>query len=275
MFASDRHLQSFPILFIALSLPALVLSLDLSKLSLPAFAPEFHLDRPTESLHFPFTTPNTPLAYPHSSQACSAPKSWFAWDYDQPWNEHWSVKPMCVVAKDAPTRSKENTYCTFVSETFFNGRGIAIFTSVDHAEVFTALKAFTDPESMEGSTDIPNLVAPGLERKYFPGKGWGMLANRTIFRGERIMQEPVTLVYDRLMYTNVDDADRVPMGWHMVYQLPEEARESLMTLHVQDYGDQLDDVMRTNAFGAVYKESDLHNNVFPGISRHNHDCRPK
>jgi hypothetical protein len=184
---------------------------------------------------------------------------------------------MCIVQNDALTRTKKNTYCSFVSRTFAEGRGIAILTTVANSEVITSFAAFTDPDSIAGMNDLieGEFGPPAFFQKYMPGKGFGTIANRTIYRGERILQETPSMVYDRSTFEELDDEDRVPMHWNMVYQLPEETRVELLALHVQRVGDHVDDIMRTNAFGALYSEDDLHNNMLPRISRHNHDCRPK
>jgi hypothetical protein len=94
-----------------------------------------------------------------------------------------------------------------------------------------------------------------------------MIANRTIFRGERIMQETPTFVYNRNLFHLFNDEDRIPLHWHAAYQLPVETRDELLALHKHHGGDEVDDLMRTNAFGAYYGEPYvLHNNVLPRIS---------
>jgi len=73
----------------------------------------------------------------------------------------------------------------------------------------------------------------------------------------------------------VAERNRIPMHWTAMYRLPEVTRDELLALHKHHGGDEVDDIMRTNAFGAFYTDNDLHNNVLPRISRFNHDCRPK
>jgi hypothetical protein len=254
-------------------------------LNVVADSPEYRLSKPTAFFSAGDTTPSTPLGYNSSTRVCQSPRDWFPWDYEEPWNDHWSYHPMCTVPvhvvegewNSPVSRSKENTYCTFVSRDFAEGRGIAIFTSVHHAEAIVSRPAFADPESIQGINDLIDgqFDPPPYEKKFLPPKGYGLVANRTIFRGERIIQETAALIYDREAFQQLPDETRIPMQWHMMYQLPENTREELMALHVQDIGDQIDDVMRTNAFGGVYAEIDLHNNVFPRMSRFNHDCRAK
>jgi hypothetical protein len=206
----------------------------------------------------------------------------------------WTSRPQCL-RPVVPSGDHNSTICSFVSKDFSEGRGIAVITTVALAAEMALKPAFAQPDTIKGINDLvnPPWGPPPYDKRVLPGRGFGMIANRTIFRGERIMQETPSFVYDRDIFEQYTDEDRIPLQWHAAYGLPEHTRTELMDLHKQHGGDEIDDIMRTNAFGAYYGDPwVLHNNVLPRISvsltfqwqessrdadmpkRFNHDCRP-
>jgi hypothetical protein len=179
----------------------------------------------------------------------------------------WSFKPQCT--KLDVNAGINERYCVFTSQEFSEGRGITLFTTEALAAEVAAKPAFAKPETIKGINNLvdPPWGPPPYDKKMLPGRGVGMIANRTIFRGERIMQETPSLVYNRDIFGLLSDEDRIPLQWHAAYQLPVHTRDELLSLHKQHGGDEVDDLMRTNAFGAYYGDPYvLHNNVLPRIS---------
>jgi hypothetical protein len=210
-------------------------------------------------------SPLSEFLYSHLG-VCGAPPHL----YLNPSNDYapWSFKPQCMRGPDLGPGT-DNKYCIFTSQEFSEGRGITLFTTEALAAEIASKPAFAKPETIKGINNLvdPPWGPPPYDKKTLPGRGFGMIANRTIFRGERIMQETPSLVYNRDIFTTFGDEDRYPLQWHGVYQLPIETREELLNLHKQHGGDEIDDVMRTNAFGAYYGDPYvLHNNVLPRIS---------
>lgn len=201
---------------------------------------------------------------------CLAPKGVFM-DRTRP-HAPWTSPPQCVRGAHWETRAPQ-TFCIFVKKDFAEGRGIAILASPKVAARIAATEAFTKPESIYGANDASQ---EPFRKVLFPKKGYGLVANRTIFRGERIMQETSAWIYDRDAFTSLPEEVRIPLTWNMAYQLPEGARSDLLALHGHYGEDELDDIMRTNAFGAYFSKQPnrIYNQVFPRISRFNHDCRP-
>jgi hypothetical protein len=180
----------------------------------------------------------------------------------------WTSKPQCFFSENSSDGDNEY-YCIFANKNFAEGRGITFITTPAIAETVAKAAAFSKPETIKGINDLvnPPWGPPPYEMKALPGRGFGMIANRTIFKGERIMQETPTFVYNRNLFHLFNDEDRIPFHWHAAYRLPEETRDELLALHKHHGGDEVDDLMRTNAFGAYYGESlVLHNNVLPRIS---------
>ncbi|KAF2430477.1 SET domain-containing protein [Tothia fuscella] len=211
------------------------------------------------------------MLYSHLG-VCGAPANWFSPEIDD--YSPWTSKPQCLKS-DGPDLN--GTYCIFSKKDFAEGRGITVVTTWALANEMAQKAAFAQPETIAGMNDLvnPPWGPPPYDKRILPGRGFGMIANRTIFRGERIMQETPSFVYNRDLFSSYEDEDRIPLHWHAAYQLPEHTRIELLELHKQHGGDEVDDLMRTNAFGAYYGDPwILHNNVLPRISRFNHDCRP-
>jgi hypothetical protein len=220
--------------------------------------------------------PITNLATSPESEQCAAPRSWYPLEGDY---KPWTQRPMCVNSRNPLIGSPIDVerFCIFTKSDFAEGRGIAMLTTPRQANYLANLTAFSNPEVILGVNDLVSggFGPPPYVTHRFPERGIGLVANRSIARGERIMQETVPWVYNRGMFNAIEDEDRIPLQWMGMYSLPKEAREEVMGLHTAHGGDLIDDLMRTNAFGAYYEDNELHNNVLPRISRFNHDCRPK
>jgi hypothetical protein len=221
--------------------------------------------------------PKTELEYSLQTNVCGAPPLAFP-DPREDYSP-WTARPMCINVDTAKPGASPHIepFCTYTNANFADGRGISFFTSQSIMDDVVKSPPFTEPESIKGMNDLinPPWGPPPYESRWFPGKGIGLVANRTIVRGERIMQETPSFVFNRAIFSQTDEENRLPMQWNAVYQLPKHTREELLALHKHHGGDEIDDLMRTNAFGAYYGEDDLHNNILPRISRFNHDCRPK
>lgn len=180
----------------------------------------------------------------------------------------WTTKPQCLFSQGSSDGMDEH-YCIFSNKNFAEGRGITFLTTPAVAAAVVKEPAFTNPDSIKGYNDLvnPPWGPPAYEMKALPGRGFGMIANRTIFRGERLMQETPTFVFNRNIFSMFDDQDRIPLQWHGAFSLPSETRDELLALHKHHGGDEIDDLMRANAFGAYYGEPYvLHNNMLPRIA---------
>ncbi|KAF2668065.1 SET domain-containing protein [Microthyrium microscopicum] len=216
----------------------------------------------------------TPADLFDTTAVCAAPRNWYPYKGD--WSA-WTQRPMCIDTEPNNAMGvNTQTFCTYANANFADGRGIVLVTSPRVIETILKVPAFAKPSSIAGMNDLINgaFGPPPYVPHVFPMKGIGLVANRSLSRGERIMQETPTWIYDRGMFGVVEERDRLPMHWHGVYMLPKEARDELLALHGAHGGDFVDDLMRTNAFGAYYTDQDMHNNLLPRISRFNHDCRP-
>ncbi|KAK3955710.1 hypothetical protein QBC32DRAFT_377088 [Pseudoneurospora amorphoporcata] len=119
----------------------------------------------------------------------------------------------------------------------------------------------------------PNSEPPPFEVREIPGKGIGLIANRTIQRGEIVMQYTPTLVVQLGPHIDLPASDREAFYQDAVNQLPTARRE----VFVAQYGKDIYTKIDRNAFRMFINGQNPysgHLDAFPEVSRLNHDCRP-
>jgi hypothetical protein len=109
-----------------------------------------------------------------------------------------------------------------------------------------------------------------------PGKGIGLVANRTIKRGERIMAWQPTVIVHRQFIEKLGKEDQYRMLDMAITKLPANKRRAFMKQLGQFGGHKVSDILFTNSFQMNVGGEDGHHFAnFPPISKYNHDCRPK
>ncbi|KAH6650504.1 hypothetical protein F5144DRAFT_637353 [Chaetomium tenue] len=149
---------------------------------------------------------------------------------------------------------------------------------------------FSNPESGEGmslvttsrsafvvaTAEMP--LSTGLEAGAFyeadiPGKGSGLIANRTIRKGEIIMERPPALLIQAVPHADLEPEVRNEVYQVAVDRLPEPARARFLC----QVGSTIYDKIERNSF-RIFVDGDrkhsAHLGVFPEVSKFNHDCRP-
>jgi hypothetical protein len=110
--------------------------------------------------------------------------------------------------------------------------------------------------------------------KKIPGKGIGLVANRTIHKGEIIFRALPAMLIQATPHMDLDPEVREDLYRQAVDKLPESTREKFM----KQMGDTIYAKMEKNAF-RLYTDGDkahsAHLASYPDVSRFNHDCRPK
>ncbi|KAL2271348.1 hypothetical protein VTJ83DRAFT_719 [Remersonia thermophila] len=149
---------------------------------------------------------------------------------------------------------------------FFNpkaGDGLSLLTSARIATV---------------AADLPfplNLgVEPGaIYEAQVPGKGAGLFANRTIRRGEIIMQRTPALLIQSELHIELDPAAREALYKAAVNRMPAASRERFLG----QIGDTVYDKVEKNSFRVFVDGENTHSphlGIYPEVSKMNHDCRP-
>ncbi|KAL2180570.1 uncharacterized protein P884DRAFT_282875 [Thermothelomyces heterothallicus CBS 202.75] len=126
------------------------------------------------------------------------------------------------------------------------------------------------------SKEIPE--STGIEPEAFyeaevPGKGSGLIANRTIHKGEVIMQRGPALLIQSVPHIDLEPGRRLELYQAAVDRLPEPMRSRFL----RQAGDTVYDKVEKNSF-RVFLDGDrkhsIHLGLFPDMSKFNHDCRP-
>lgn len=178
-------------------------------------------------------------------------------------NRHpeWSHKPRCIREENST-----ESYCVYTSASFARGRGISIWTTPDEIDEFLKLPAFSNQSVFEGVNEEPN---PPYVARELPGRGIGLIANRTLHRGDRIFSHTPVFLIQQDVFQTFSTEDRIPIQRTAIQRLPWKAKSAFMALCGHFGGDHIEDVTNTNSFavGMWASNSDTeYNAVFPEIS---------
>lgn len=166
---------------------------------------------------------------------------------DEPWGqeEHpiWSRSSPCI-------QGTKEVFCVFTSTDFAGRDGIAIVTTRRNAENMADLPAFRDFSREDVTHDNP---APPFSRKWIPGKGYGLVANRLINRGDRILSNGASTMLDYKAFQELEAKDLEALQVEMVGHLPPQHQQRYMSLSTQGETDlsheqRMGQVMKTNSF---------------------------
>ncbi|KAM4059024.1 SET domain-containing protein [Hirsutella rhossiliensis] len=158
--------------------------------------------------------------------------------------------------------------CVYSSHAFAHGRGISVVTTPDGAQSLRQLPAFAQ-EGAEFTTHMP----PPFEEKMLPGRGRGLVANKTLHRGDRIFALTPILILDEVAHNNLSDKDWIEIQSVAVDRLPPVAKDMMLQLHGEFATDAISGRVDTNSFEVDIGDS-AHYIIVPEIARLNHDCRP-
>ncbi|KAL5888553.1 SET domain-containing protein 5 [Pyricularia oryzae] len=191
----------------------------------------------------------------------------------------WTSISNCARNGTGPTE-----FCVFYAGGFANNRGVSIITSPARAKSIAKLPAFTNPElTAHTNKDLDPNYTPVYKSVMVPGKGVGLVAARTLYRGDRIMSSTPAIVIDYGFFETMPKKIVREIQTAAVDILPENHRQLLLNLSSHDglyenYQQKVDKILSTNAFDIdADPEGDNDDQfyvVFPEISRCNHDCRP-
>lgn len=146
-----------------------------------------------------------------------------------------------------------NEYCIYYSPSFANNRGIVLISPPSLAPTFFNSSAFTSSDQPFEEEIYPRpSTPPSFVEKEIPAKGKGLLANRTIKRGELILLSRPVVIIGEETYDTVAKEERLPFQRKAVEYLGQEGRELFDGLAGHWGGDVVEDRVVTNAFGVVF-----------------------
>ncbi|TEA14144.1 SET domain-containing protein 5 [Colletotrichum sidae] len=215
----------------------------------------------------------TPL-FPDYRQACSKSALWYS-----PYLDGIGANVTNKQPKKDIWRSDEGwfgphacagPYCVYSRPSFANGRGIVLVSTAYNAEEASHVDAFT--KSSEPGDYGDSTLFRVVE---MPGKGLGLVAAKTIERGQRIMAHPPAVVIHRRFIDDIDLENQYRTLDVAVNHLPEATRKTFMEQMGQSGGHKVHDIIHTNSFELGLPIQDGHHFAnYPEVSRYNHDCRP-
>jgi hypothetical protein len=157
--------------------------------------------------------------------------------------EPWTHPQVC-------TTNTTTLFCVYTSSNIYNGRGISIVTKPHIALRIASFSAFT------AQPKPPELLFPApFSIEHVPGKGMGVVANRTIQRGESIFAHPIIGIFhnDAFLTPKSKGFGEVTGLFHQaVDQLPDEARAKFMRMAAYREGEDYEPIiekLNTNTFG--------------------------
>ncbi|CAG8951849.1 hypothetical protein HYFRA_00005653 [Hymenoscyphus fraxineus] len=167
---------------------------------------------------------------------------------------------------------EDHQYCIYHSPTFASSRSVVLISSPSVAPTIFNSSAFTapSPENQPSLYPLPSTPPPFIE-KDLPGRGKGLIANRTIARGELILLSRPVLIVSEETYDTLNKKDRLPFQREAVGMLGAEAKRLFDGLAGHWGGDEVDDRIMTNAFGYTFgQEGKNFGVVVPEAARHSY-----
>lgn len=194
----------------------------------------------------------------------------------------WTHQPECAKANDSEI-------CVFTNSHFKNGRGLSILADSKEVADIDWIELFTKPSNPDGLSR-----AEGFREALIPGKGMGLVTDRTFAKGETVMSSTPLLVEHDSAYA-LDPEVLGELRNVAVERMSEEQQTMFLSQHRQWGGHHASDIMVTNSFmfssfGGLPRGSTAN---FPEVSvstsfithhtsrtltiekRFNHACRPK
>ena len=157
---------------------------------------------------------------------------------------YWSTEPECTW-----NRAKDQEYCVFTSSEFANGRGISIHATWPQVGEIFSFPAFRDAEAHRNlGSNANQLPNPPFFIAEIPNHGMGVIANRTILRGEWLMSFTAAFMAPEGLHEQFNTTIRRQQQQIAFQALPSELRTTVESLAGQGGCNLYDDIMETNSF---------------------------
>ena len=197
----------------------------------------------------------TPLKHEQICSAQSAPKAKFpnkTTQRKEPAHyktSSWPVENDCIEVESTDEDEDEGglhtNFCSYTDPSFSRGRGMTVITTPEIAErLYKNSSAFTQPVP----DDVNVEVNPPYYLKSIPGRGVGVIVNKTLNRGDVIFKYTPVLVLHADIFEMMDSKARMELQRKSIESLPPASRDMFMALHGHFGGDEIEDRINTNAF---------------------------
>ena len=179
-------------------------------------------------------------------------------------SEHpvWSHKPFCVEGND-------EEYCTHTTSDLRSGHSLGIIARPVAANAMSA--------ALSAAGSVPQVFEGGLEVRFIPGKGNGLIATRAIKKGETILIDSAHVIVSAQFPAQVTRSQGEALFKAILDQLPTKDREVIMSRDMSLGDKGIENVMKTNSFACHLDDGGVGDGyicLFPSVARINHACQP-
>ncbi|TEA15067.1 Secondary metabolism regulator laeA [Colletotrichum sidae] len=162
-------------------------------------------------------------------------------------------------------------YCLYANRDFDAGRGIVIVSTPANVQKLKDVGQRLQCEDLEAQ--LPS--NPPFHIAEVAGKGVGLIANKTLTRGDNVMLKSPVLVAHRAFIEKTPAAEQHLLLDAVLDFLPRMTRSGFLDQMGHFGGHKISDIMATNSFQVDLGGADGHHyGNYPEVSRYNHDCRP-
>ncbi|RYO73756.1 hypothetical protein DL766_000568 [Monosporascus sp. MC13-8B] len=171
-----------------------------------------------------------------------------------------------------------DNFCAFSNPFFNRGQGISVITTPESIAKIASRTVFKNAVITENSPIPPESPVP-YHVAEFPGKGFGLVATRSLRDGELVMSRTPAVMANAKTVNGLGKYHLADLLRNGVESLSSEHKSQYLNLSTHDeaatYEEKVYKIFKTNSFrtGAHDGESDFHS-TFTEVSRLNHDCRP-
>ena len=167
----------------------------------------------------------------------------------QPENHPWTHPVPCMGTPD-DEYGKPQTFCLYTRAASGSRRQCSIVTTPTLAQKL-ALEERTgeDNQGSKASNKAPNSTIPAFEIRAIKGRGVGTFAASNIEAGQVIFTDSPIFITLRDALDLLPRLERQEMQWRGVLQLSADAQRVFRNLSRSRGGDEIDDILQTNALG--------------------------
>ncbi|PMD39279.1 SET domain-containing protein [Hyaloscypha variabilis F] len=186
----------------------------------------------------------------------------------------WTHKVRCMETPD-DEYGKPQTFCLYTRAASGSRRECSIVTTPALAEKL-ALDERTGEEKQSAgkTTEGLNSTLPAFEIRAIKGRGVGTFATSNIEVGQVIFTDSPIFITLRDALDLLPRTERQEMQWRGVLQLSVDGRRVFRNLSKSRGGDEIDDILQTNALGLSLGGTKGYLALMPQVARINHACRP-
>ncbi|OLN94205.1 SET domain-containing protein 5-like protein 1 [Colletotrichum chlorophyti] len=164
-------------------------------------------------------------------------------------------------------------YCLYANRGFAAGRGIVVVSTPDN--ILRVKRLEEELQHQNPEDESTSASGPPFQVTEVDGKGLGMIANRSLARGDVVMLKTPVLLAHRGFIERTPPADKHSILDTVPGLLPAPTRRGFLGQMGHFGGHQVSDILATNSFQMDLGGGDgQHYGNFYEVSRYNHDCRP-